>query len=189
MCEPVTITALVIGVATAAAEYSAQSSQADAQAKQNAINKGFDQTQQNQQFQQVQNQERLIGNEDEQKVDEQAKQTRASAARASVAAGEAGVSGGSVDELQRQYFGNEAGYSESVNQSETASFDRLQLQSEGIATTSASQQSTMPVPNSPNPFAIAATSLSGAGGDYGKYLYKQSQTPDELGAAPEDILG
>jgi hypothetical protein len=156
--------------ASAIAGFSAQSNQADALARQNALNQQYIDADRVSKIQQAQTAEQLVDKEAYQKLDQQGQQARAAAATATTAAGEAGVSGLSVDALQREYMARSGEYDAQVEDNRTASIDRLQLQMQGFDTSAQAADARLPVPNPPNYFDTALTIGGGALKAYNTYL-------------------
>lgn len=152
MCEPTTLALLSLGITTAgsvaglgaqAATSKSQAAARDAQAEEirKAELANYDQLQIRQQ-QETQAAGQQI----------QANQIDAAKARstATVAAGEAGVSGLSVEALLADLYGQEARFKDGVTQNLENVTDSLSLEAENIQRTSTSQTNNLPTPDRPD---------------------------------------
>ena len=141
MCEPATIiaaTTAVIGVASAAMSYSSQMSVAKAQSQ--AYQQNYTQNAQTAQQAAVQQyavvDQRIVQEQQAATVekDQSALEARKAAATTRVAAGEAGISGLSVEALLGDIYGQSAKYNDQVDQQTEWTVQQMQREKEGIAT-------------------------------------------------------
>lgn len=98
---------------------------------------------------------------------------RAARATATVAAGESGVSGLSVDSLIADYHGREGTYIDQLTEQNEWTTTQLHHDMRGIRAAAIDRGSSIPVPVKPG-FASAAFRIGGAGvSAYGDYLNRQ----------------
>src|SRR5713101_2103447 len=95
----------------------------------------------------------------------------AALATADVAAGEAGVSGNSVDAVAREFYSRGDAYADTVAANQKADIDRLQLQMKGFNIQAANQVNALPVAQPPSFLDAALRIGSGAANAYQKFLY------------------
>ena len=116
MCEPVTLTALALGAASAGAQVHGQRQQAKTQAK---VQKNASAAERQRYLQEVSSMRIQQGQEEvaaAQRVNESARKAREARATARVSAGEAGVAGLSVDALINDLTREEASYNFATQQ-------------------------------------------------------------------------
>ena len=159
-------TAIMIGIsvasaaasaASAAQQAAAQKAQADAINARNAEQNQLNNTNVTQQYTEAQTQEQYVDNQAEQKLQANAKAARDARATALTAAGEAGVSGNSVDALSREYYSREGDFAQSVINNRNADTNRLQLQMAGFNTAGQSENNALVPGTEPSDFGTALT--------------------------------
>jgi hypothetical protein len=158
--------------ATTVASYQAQKAQASAQTTQEQTQAQYITENQQSQLRQTQEQEILTNQQAFQKTNANAMATRAAAATALTGAGEAGVSGNSVDALAREYYSRQGAYDQTVEDNRTADINRLQEQMQGINVNAASQINSMPIPTQPSLLSIPMGIGGGAVDAYKNFIYQ-----------------
>jgi len=191
MCEPLSTSLLIASLVTTAAStataYAAQMHQADVQTALNANNNAAIIANRVSASQQIQGQEQLSQLTAYQKEDQQGRDTRSLAATSAVSAGESGVAGISVDDIQRQYFGTMGRYDADTQANETTDINRLQLQSQASSASAATQQSNLPQVQDPSLLGAGLSLAGGALGDYSKFgkVSTGSAASDSVGTYSE----
>lgn len=100
---------------------------------------------------------------------EATRDARAARATATVAAGEAGISGLSVDALLSDFYGREGTYADQLTQQNEWTNTQLQYDMRGIHANATDRANSIPKPTAPN-FFTTGLKIAGAGvGAYGSY--------------------
>lgn len=170
MCDLVSALTLAVSVASTAVGYEQQSEayNANVEASNDAAKVQYFQTQQ----QMIQQQEAAAVD----KMDV-AKQGRAAAATAEVNAGEAGISGLSVDGLLREFAGKTANYNDRTDQQTEWSMAQLNNQMKGIKAQAQSRINSVQAPS----FLDAGLRIAGAGLDSVSSHYQRAATAQQNG--------
>lgn len=90
--------------------------------------------------------------------------------RAQAAAGEAGVTGLSVDALLADMYGRQARYTDSVEQNLKGAQTQIEFEKRNAQVTSQSQLNSLPVPDQPDYFGAALRAGNGIFGAYKDHL-------------------
>jgi hypothetical protein len=109
-------------------------------------------------------QEYYKGVEAEQKLRQEQMQTEAGAATARTAAGEAGVTGISVDDLQREYYLRQGEFDKDVKFNRDASVDEIQTQLQGLKNQTEAENNQLGQLPGPSPLGILLGIGQGASG-------------------------
>ncbi len=164
MCDPLTmaISSFAIGAAQTISEYSAAQEQADQQNEMVRVNQRNANNALVKEYQATQT--RQIQEEDAAAIQKQdvARQARAARATTMAAAGEAGVSGLSVDALLADIYGKEATTKDRVTQNTGFTVQNLTSEMDGFKAKAQDRINSMPWANQPSPFA-AALKIGGSG--------------------------
>ena len=184
MCDPATIGAIV-GVASAGAGYAGQRQQAKAQAAYQAQSAAAErqralQEQSSIRMQQAQQQEATA-----RELEQVSRKSREALARARVSAGEAGVSGASVQALMDDYSRQEAGYrAATLRQQElTGVGTQLGLEQAGLA----SQQRLIGIQQPINRPSLLVSGLQAVSGGLSGYAAGQGISSRMAGASTTGI--
>ena len=169
MCDPLTLATAAFGIAQTAVGYIGEKQAAEQQnamvrqnqiaANQNAVREYAD------------IQTRQIQEEDAAAVQKQdvAREARAARASTMAAAGEAGVSGLSVDALLGDVYGKEATAKDRISQNTVFTTQNLTRELDGVKAKAQDRINSMPWARGPSPFA-AALKIGGVGLDaYSSY--------------------
>lgn len=152
MCEPATLALLSLGLTTAGTVSGVAGQAANAKAQSAANDEQADEIRKAElaNYDQLQIRQQQETQAAGQQV--QANQTEAAKARstATVAAGEAGVSGLSVEALLADLYGQEARFRDGVTQNLENLTDSLSLEADNIQRTSTSQVNNLPTPKRPD---------------------------------------
>lgn len=162
MCDPMALIGTALSVAQTAFEFSAAQEQADQQNEMVRVNQRNANNALVKEYQATQT--RQIQEEDAAAVQKQdvAREARAARATTMAAAGEAGVSGLSVDALLADIYGKEATTKDRVTQNTGFTVQNLTSEMDGFKAKAQDRINSMPWANQPSPFA-AALKIGGAG--------------------------
>lgn len=165
MCEPTTI-AIGLAVASGVSTVVGQVQAASAQSKANARSQELIVRNQNLQIQALQNREDEESKRASEELFDNQRAENAAIARARVSAGEAGVSGLSIDALLNdlEFQGNENALD--IEQNFDFNQRQRQLEAEGIGITSESQINQLPAVQQPDYLGIALNTGANAFGAY-----------------------
>lgn len=194
MCDPTTLVAasMLITAATAYTSYESQKSAAESQASavhdyalaqsQNILNSTINNYKQGQQ--QMLNRNTAAG----QRMQQENLQARAAAATSLASAGNAGVSGTSVQALQNEYANRQAEFNTDVAYNEKADDDEIKLQMQGFQNQGQSglnQIASERMPVGPSILQPLLQFGAGAVSAYGNYLKIQPQGGGTLSATDQ----
>ena len=172
MCEPTTMLALT--VASGAMSYRGQQQAASAQEAANAQSRNLAIQNQNLQIRSLQNAEDEENRRASESIISNAKAADAAKATAMVSAGEAGVSGLSVDALMGAITRQETENKQDVLQTQSFGQRQRQLDREGLGITTQSQINQLPLVEYPSFFEAAVNTGAQAYGSYSKAKARQN---------------
>ncbi len=171
MCDPITlaVSSFAIGAAQTVAGYIGESQQAKMQNQ--MVRENQKAANANLVREYADTQKRQIQEEDAASVQKQdiAREARAARATSMVAAGEAGVSGLSVDALIADVYGKEATAKDRISQNTGFTVDNLKSEMNGFKAKAQDRINSIPWANGPSPFAAALKIGGSALGSYSNY--------------------
>jgi len=171
VCEPTTLMAVSIGLTAAqgVASYVGQSQMASQQAKANAATARSVNESTRINLAQLGIQGQQERDAASQKAQEVQRERLKAEARARVSAGEAGVSGLSVDALLNDYSKEESRYLESLETNMDYNQQQRDLEAQGIVAQGQSRINSMPLPNTPSLLGTALQIGAGSLDAYDRY--------------------
>lgn len=175
MCDPLTLAATALGVAQTGVSYISANQAAKQQNNMVRENQKAANADLVREYADVQR--RQIQEEDAAAVQKQdvAREARATRATTMVAAGEAGVSGLSVEALLADVYGKEATAKDRMSQNTGFTTENLTREMDGLKAKAQDRINSIPWSNGPSPFA-AALKIGGIGLD-GYNSYVKSKQP------------
>ncbi|WP_296084172.1 hypothetical protein [uncultured Agrobacterium sp.] len=174
MCDPFSMMAasFAISAVSTVTEYIGAGQQADAQNRMVTQNQQAAQDNLRREYTAVQT--RQIQEEDAAALQKQdiAREARAARATQMAAAGEAGVSGLSVEALLADVYGKEATAKDRISQQTGFTTQNLTAEMDGLKAKALDRINSIPRANGPSPFSAALKIGGAAFGAYDRYAYK-----------------